>query len=60
MLFCDSSALIKLYFDEEGSEAMKKMSAQADFVGACRVAWAEVHSSFARRSRENSGDLENS
>jgi uncharacterized protein len=53
MLFCDSSALVKLYFDEEGSEVVQRMAAQADFVGACRVAWAEVHASFARKSREN-------
>ena len=56
ILFCDTSALVKLYIAEEGSGAIIKQLAQAQAVAVCRVAWAEAHAAFARRVREVPAD----
>lgn len=56
ILYCDSSALVKLYVAEAGSSALKKLVAAAEAVATCRVSWAEVHAAFARRVREVPGD----
>lgn len=52
ILFCDTSALIKLYVVEEGSEALKTQIAGAEAVVVSRVAWAEAHAALSRRARE--------
>jgi predicted nucleic acid-binding protein len=52
ILFCDTSALVKLYVQEEGSELMLEVAREATVVAVCRIAWAEAMSAFARRSRE--------
>ncbi len=52
ILFCDTSALIKLYVQEEGSELMLEVAKEAAVVAACRIAWVEAMFAFARRSRE--------
>lgn len=52
ILFCDTSALLKLYIVETGSEIVKGWVAKAEAVAVCRVAWAEAHAALSRRARE--------
>lgn len=56
ILFCDTSALLKLYIAEAGSEALKARVVEAEAVAVCRVAWAEAHAALSRRAREVPGD----
>ena len=41
MLYCDTSALLKLYIEERHSDTLKARVAEADAVAVCRIAWAE-------------------
>lgn len=52
ILFCDTSALLKLYIVEAGSDVLKLRVAEADAVAVCRIAWAEAHAALSRRARE--------
>lgn len=52
ILFCDTSALIKLYIAEEGSDAIKMQLSLAEAVAVCRISWTEAHAALSRRSRE--------
>ncbi len=52
ILFVDSSALVKLYIAEAGSERMREAAAGEVSVGASILAFAEIHATFARRRRE--------
>lgn len=52
ILFLDTSALVKLYLVEPGSERMRGATTQEGPVAASHLAFAEIHATFARRSRE--------
>jgi len=52
ILFCDTSALIKLYIIEVGSDELKARILEAEAVAVCRIAWAEAHAALSRRARE--------
>ena len=52
MLYCDTSALLKLYIEEPHSDRLKSEVAEADAVAVCRIAWAEAQAALARRARE--------
>jgi predicted nucleic acid-binding protein len=52
ILFCDTSALIKLLISEPGSDQMLHASAEAEVIAVCRITWAEVMAGMARRQRE--------
>ncbi len=52
ILFVDTSALVKLYIAEPGSEQMREAVAQEPSVAVSRLAFAEIHATFARRRRE--------
>jgi predicted nucleic acid-binding protein len=56
ILFCDTSALLKLYIVEAGSEAVKAQVDGAEAVVVCRVAWAEAYAALSRRARETPQD----
>ena len=56
ILFCDTSALLKLYIDEPGSDAVKAQVQAAEAVAVCRIAWAEAHAALSRRARETPED----
>lgn len=56
ILFCDSSALVKLYLQEEHSDAIGAQAAVCEGIAVCRIAWVEVMSAMARRSRERAQD----
>lgn len=52
ILFCDTSALVKLYIVEAGSDELKERVREAEAVAVCRIAWAEAHAALSRRTRE--------
>lgn len=56
ILFCDSSALVKLYVEEAFSPLMRRVAEQAAVIGVARIAWAEVMAALARRVRERPAD----
>ncbi len=51
ILFLDTSALIKLYIAESGSEAMLRR-VSGKLIAVSQLAYAETHATFARRHRE--------
>jgi len=53
ILFCDTSALIKLLIDEPGSDQIHQASQDAVAIAACRITWAEAMAAMARRQRED-------
>jgi predicted nucleic acid-binding protein len=56
ILYCDTSALVKLYIVEPGSDAVKALGRQAESVAVCRIAWAEFHAALSRHAREVPAD----
>ncbi|MDP1610589.1 MAG: type II toxin-antitoxin system VapC family toxin [Sulfuritalea sp.] len=58
ILFCDTSALVKLYIKEDSSDAMQTLARSASAIAVCRIAWAEIMAALARRARENPGDAQ--
>ncbi len=56
ILFCDTSALVKLYLDEDDTPAVSAQAAVSDLIAVCRIAWVEAIAAMARRSREQSQD----
>jgi predicted nucleic acid-binding protein len=55
-LYADTSALVKLYVRESGSAAMRR-ACEASLVATSVLAWAELHTAFARRLREGATPL---
>jgi len=53
ILFCDTSALIKLLIDEPESDQMQQASSNAEAIAVCRITWAEAMAAMARRQRED-------
>lgn len=56
ILYLDTSALAKLYLDEEGSEVVHEAVEEAEGVATSTVTYAEARAAFARRRR--TGDLD--
>ena len=52
ILYCDTSALIKLYLNEAESELMLAEAKAASVLAVCRITWAEAMAALARRARE--------
>jgi predicted nucleic acid-binding protein len=52
ILFLDTSALVKIYIAEPGSERMREAVAREEPKAASVLAFAEIHATFARRRRE--------
>lgn len=57
ILFCDTSALVKLYIRESFSDELRELAAQARALAVVRIAWAEAMAVLARRVRESPGDF---
>lgn len=55
ILYLGTSSLVKLYFDEPGSDAIRDWAKVAEVLATCRIAFTEVMSAVDRRFR--SGDL---
>lgn len=51
MIFLDSSALVKCYIEETGSEKVRFLMNKADVVAVSRLAYAETLSAIFRRRR---------
>jgi predicted nucleic acid-binding protein len=52
ILYCDTSAVVKLYLVEALSPDVKRLVEEAEVVAVCRIAWAEAHAALSRRARE--------
>lgn len=53
ILYCDTSALLKLLVSEAGSDQMQQAGLDADAIAVCRITWAEAMAAMARRQRED-------
>ena len=53
LLFCDTSALIKLLIDEPDSAQIHQATERAGLIAACRITWAEAMAAMARRQRDD-------
>jgi len=51
-LYLDTSALVKLYVEEDGSPMVRKWVDEADAVATSIIAFVEARAAFARRRRE--------
>lgn len=58
ILFCDTSALIKLYIQEAFSAEIQVQAVEARMIAVSRIAWAEAMAALARRVREHPGDAD--
>jgi uncharacterized protein len=56
ILYCDTSALIKLYVQEDFTEAVRRTAKDAKAVAVSRISWAESMAALARRVREQPSD----
>jgi len=50
-LFCDTSALLKLFIDEQGSQSMIKARSSSAGIAVCGITWAESMAAFSQRTR---------
>ena len=53
LLFCESSALVKLLIDEPESAQIHQATERAGWIAACRITWAEAMAAMARRQRDD-------
>jgi PIN domain nuclease of toxin-antitoxin system len=51
VLFCDTSALLKLFIDEQGSESMIGARSSSEGIAVCRISWAESMAALAQCTR---------
>jgi len=51
-LYLDTSALVKLYVEEEGSAMVQEALAAAETVATATISYVEARAAFARRRRE--------
>ncbi len=56
ILFCDTSALIKLYVEEAFSSDMERLAGQSSALAVSRVTWVESMAALSRRAREQPRD----
>ncbi len=50
--YLDTSSIVKLYVDEDGTDEIRRVVSQSEAVAASWIAYAETRSAFARRYRE--------
>ena len=53
IIFCDTSALMKLLVDEAQSDQMRQIGTTVDAIAVCRISWAETMAALARLQRED-------
>lgn len=56
ILFCDTSALLKLYLHEDESDTVAVQASASSAVAVSRITWAEAMSGMARKAREQTQD----
>ena len=52
ILFCDTSALVKLYVIESQADIVRDAASDSEMICVSRLAWVELHAALARRGRE--------
>jgi len=52
MNYLDSSALIKRFVEEKGSECVRRIIEREEPIATAKIAYAEIHSGLARKRRE--------
>lgn len=52
ILYCDTSALIKRYVEEDGTEEIDKLWQSSNFIASSIVSYAETVATFRRKWRE--------
>ncbi len=52
IVYLDTSALVKLYVEEEGSDEVEAVVSGAALIGTSVIAYPELRSAIARRTRE--------
>ncbi len=52
ILYCDTSALVKRYIIEQGTETVDKFWERASYIATSTVAYAEAIAAFGRKKRE--------
>ena len=52
ILYLDTSALVKLYVKEPGSQAVRALLEKAQIVSTSRVAYVEMRAGLARKLRQ--------
>jgi uncharacterized protein len=52
MLYLDTSVLVKIYVEEDGSITIREQVNKARFVATSMIAYVEARAAFARRRRE--------
>ena len=50
-LYLDTSAIVKLYLEEPGSDVVRRGLAESEVVATCRIAYAESAAAFATAAR---------
>ena len=58
IVFCDTSALVKLYVQEEFSHEVRSLADKATALALSRISWAETMATLARRVRESPADAQ--
>jgi uncharacterized protein len=56
ILFRNTSALVKLYVREAGSNALPAEAGAASAMALCRIAWSQAVAAMARRARDVPAD----
>jgi uncharacterized protein len=51
ILYLDTSTLVKLYAEEEGTETVERAADEAEAIATSVVAYAEPRAAFARKLR---------
>ena len=60
LLYLDTSALVKIYLDETGSERMRKLASpdEGNRLATCSITQVEFHAAIWRRRREGGLDYD--
>ena len=58
IVFCDTSALVKLYVQEEFSHEVHGLADKAKALAVSRISWAQTMATLARRVRESPADAQ--
>ena len=56
ILFCDTSAVVKIYVQEDASDKVIQAAERSDCIAVSPITWVEFMSAIARRSRERPQD----
>jgi predicted nucleic acid-binding protein len=57
-LYCDTSALVKVFVAEENSDSMQKLYSEVEQIWVSQLTWVEMQSAFARRLRSGESSAE--